>query len=330
MTIDFGYIKSYNSDRGFGFVGSTFSNPNSQVFFHIRKIKSKYRELAEKLDNDDIFEPVSFWYEIETTQKGKQVSEVWLNKDDIPSIYEHQLDSFIEKVEGMWKNIESSKPRWLDALTINLLGVDRKDELSFQRNNLENQRREAEEEKLRVAQAMFLKQLEIQKEKERQEIELKEQINISSQGTRKINLIRQRLETLRERKHDQENEIEKQININRENEVKRLSRKYDKYLEGLEAARELHELLEEMRPKNFTHSKQLSNYIVEHRLGYKYKHISGILRMQNGTDEWDFKGGFPTDIYRIICQELNLDNQHTSARPKHFTPFKDILATDNF
>jgi hypothetical protein len=30
MTIDFGSIKSYNPDRGFGFVGHTFFNPNEK------------------------------------------------------------------------------------------------------------------------------------------------------------------------------------------------------------------------------------------------------------------------------------------------------------
>ncbi|MBE9221317.1 cold shock domain-containing protein [Cyanobacterium stanieri LEGE 03274] len=293
MTIDFGYIKNYHSDRGFGFVGCTFSNQNSQVFFHIKKIKSKYRELAQKLDNDDIFEPVSFWYEIETTQKRKQVSEVWLNKDDIPSCYAHQFDGFIETVENMWKNIDSSKPSWLDIVTIELVGINRKDELSLQRNNLEIQRREAEERKRKDADVERLRQIELQRERERQEVE-----------------------------------HQKQIRVDKENEVRRLSVKYEKYLEGVEAAGELYELLEEMRQlpeeERFTHSKQLSNYIVRKKLGYKYKHISGILRMQNGTDEWDFKGGFPTDIYRIICQELGLDNQHTTARPVGFRSFKDV------
>lgn len=320
MTIDFGYIKSYNSDRGFGFVGSTFSNPNSQVFFHIRTIKGKYRELAEKLDNNEIVEAVSFWYEIETTQKGKQVSEVWLNKDDIPSIYEHQLDSFIEKVEGMWKNIELSKLRWLDIVTIELVGINRKDELSFQRNSLESQRREAEERKCKDAEVERLRQIELQTERERQKVEHKEQINIALQGTRKINLIRQRLETLRNRKQNQEHKMEDEISIKRENEIRRLAEKYR--LKVVEVD-ELYQLLEEMRPKKFTHSKQLSNYIVKYKLGYKYKHISGILTMQNDEDEWPFDGGFRTDIYRIICQELILDNQHTKSWAKDFESYDE-------
>ena len=83
-------------------------------------------------------------------------------------------------------------------------------------------------------------------------------------------------------------------------------------------------LLPWMRPLNFTHSKQLSAYIVKHQLGYRYPNISGIVRMEEAGTEWDFHGGFPPDIYKVICMELNLDNQRTSARPVSFTPFKNF------
>lgn len=64
MTIDFGSIKSYDSNRGFGFVGRTFLNQSRKVFFHIKKIKKNYPELAKELDNSEAFETVHFWYEI--------------------------------------------------------------------------------------------------------------------------------------------------------------------------------------------------------------------------------------------------------------------------
>ncbi|WRH68065.1 MAG: hypothetical protein RSE13_07290 [Planktothrix sp. GU0601_MAG3] len=124
MTIDFGSIKSYNP-KGFGFVGRTFSNPNGKVFFHIRKIKKKHPELAQKLDNSEAFETVNFWYEIETTEKGEQVSELWLNAENIPQSYTDELSGLIQKVESIWKNVDSEKPSWLDLVTIELVGVDR-------------------------------------------------------------------------------------------------------------------------------------------------------------------------------------------------------------
>lgn len=61
MTIDFGSIKSYNTDRGFGFVGRTFFDSDEKIFFHIKKMKKKHPKLAQKLDNNEDIESVNFW-----------------------------------------------------------------------------------------------------------------------------------------------------------------------------------------------------------------------------------------------------------------------------
>ncbi|MCM0591640.1 MAG: hypothetical protein KA716_16025 [Gloeotrichia echinulata DEX184] len=263
MTIDFGGLKSYYSDRGFGFVGRTFSNPNGKVFFHIKKINKKHPELAQKLDNSEAFQTVNFWYEIETTEKGEQVSKLWLNADNIPQNYTHELSGLSQKVESIWKNVDSPKPSWLDLVTTELVGVDRKHELSVERDNLESQLKAAEEERRREAEAL------------------------------------------------------------RQNEITRIGKEHK--LTKPEAE-ELEQLLAEMQmlPKKFTHSKQLSAYIVKHQLGYNYQHISGILKMRQAGREWDFHGGFPPRIYKIICEELDLDNQGTDAEAGEFTAFKDI------
>jgi len=158
MTIDFGSIKSYNwnRDRGFGFVGRTFFNPDGKVFCHIKKIRRTHPELAQKLDSSEAFETVNFWYEIETTEKGEQVSRLWLNANDIPKkSYTNELCGLIQKVESIWKNIGSPKPSWLDLVTIELVGVDRKHKLSVERDNLESQRRSAKEEQRREAEALL-------------------------------------------------------------------------------------------------------------------------------------------------------------------------------
>ncbi|MDZ8257603.1 hypothetical protein [Nostoc sp. ChiQUE01b] len=261
MTIDFGSIKNYHCDRGFGFVGRTFFNPNGTVFFHIKKIQKKHPELAQKLDNSEAFETVNFWYEIETTEKGEQVSKLWLNADNIPQSYTHELCGLSQRVESIWKKVDSSKPSWLDLVTIELVGVDRRHELSLERDNLENQLRAAEEERRRETEAL------------------------------------------------------------RQNEIARIANKHR--LEKTKAD-ELHQLLTEMRPLGFTHSGQLSKYIVRYQLGYRYPNISGIVIMEDGGTEWEFPGGFPPEIYTIICRELSLDNQRTSGRVKDFESFHDI------
>lgn len=88
-------------------------------------------------------------------------------------------------------------------------------------------------------------------------------------------------------------------------------------------AEELHRLLADMRQLRFGDSGQLSEYIVKHRLGYKYPNISGVVRMREADTEWDFPGGFPPNIYRIICEELGLGDRGTSAIAVGFKSFKD-------
>ncbi|MGR5318506.1 hypothetical protein [Vibrio sp. DNB22_19_1] len=90
---------------------------------------------------------------------------------------------------------------------------------------------------------------------------------------------------------------------------------------SLEEATEMDALLCQMRPMNFRTSKQLSNYIVQHKLGYKYPTISGVARMSNGDREWDFDGGFPREIYKIVCQELDLRNQGSRSWVVGFSSF---------
>ena len=265
MTIDFGSIKNYNSDRGFGFIGRTFLNPNEKVFFHIKKIKKKHPELAKKLDSSENFETISFWYEIKITAKGKQVNKLWLSTENISSSYTQELCGLKQEVESIWKNLDSPKPSWLDLVTIDLVGVDRKHELSIERDNLESQLKKAEEEQQKKAETL------------------------------------------------------------RQDEIGRIAKEHRKTL--LEAD-ELQQLLTEMRPKKFKRSKELSEYIVKYQLGYKYPNISGIVRMREAGREWNFHGGFPPDIYKIICGELGLGNQGTDARAVNFTPFKSIYRTN--
>lgn len=257
MTIDFGNVKSYDSNKGFGFVDHTFHGSRNKVFFHIKKIKKKYPELAQKLDNNEDFEMINFWYEVEETEKGEQVGRIWMNTEDIPQSYKSELPSFVRNIEHLWKSIYHIEPTWLDLVTIDLVGIDRRDELSIER------------EKLKTA----------------------------------------------------EENRRKEIGFLRLSRIREIAEKYN--LIEVEAD-ELNQLLGEIRRLNFTHSSQLSVYIMKNNLGYQYRNISGILRMESEGNEWNFHGGFPPDIYKIICKELDLSNQGTTARAVGFTPFKDI------
>lgn len=85
---------------------------------------------------------------------------------------------------------------------------------------------------------------------------------------------------------------------------------------------ELARLIIDMSEKNFRFSSELSKYITSNKLGHKYPNIAGIVTMADEEKEWDFDGGFPKDIYRIICQELSLTDKGTSARAIRFTSYQ--------
>lgn len=87
---------------------------------------------------------------------------------------------------------------------------------------------------------------------------------------------------------------------------------------------EFNELVTELSALGFTHSSDVSEYIVKNNLGAKYKNISGVLQMKKGGDEWSFDGGFPPDIYARLCQKLKLKNKGSQARSGEFTPYKNI------
>ena len=322
MTIDFGRIKGYNPDRGFGFVGHTFFNPDGKVFFHIKKIKKKHPELAQKLDSDEAFETVNFWYEIETTEKGEQVSKLWLNADNIPQSYTPEL---CDLIESTWKNVDSPKPSLLDLATIDLVGVDRKHELSAERDNLESQLRAAEEERLREAEEERLREAEallqneilsIAKKYDLDAAEVDEILSIAKKYDLDITKVYEILKIAKKYGDD--------LDAAEVYVILKIAKKYQRLHTTM--AYELYRLLKELGPLGFTHSSDLSRHIRRNELGYRYPNISGIVTMEDGGTRWLFPGGFPPAIYTIICQELRLRNQGTSARAIHFKPFKEIYS----
>jgi hypothetical protein len=88
--------------------------------------------------------------------------------------------------------------------------------------------------------------------------------------------------------------------------------------------REFSKLVTEISSRRFTNSAQVSKYIMENRLGYKYKNISGIVTMRQGGRKWDFKGGFPSHIYARLCDELDLSNNGSKAEVVGFRSFRSV------
>lgn len=81
--------------------------------------------------------------------------------------------------------------------------------------------------------------------------------------------------------------------------------------------REFNELVKEIESKNFTYSSEVSHYITSNHLGSRYPNISGISTFKRGCDT----GGFPCDIYAMLCQRLHLSGKNTSAVAVAFTPY---------
>ncbi len=274
--INFGKIKKYFSDRGFGFIERIFYQSGStELFFHIKKIKKALPELAIKLDDEENYGELYLWYEVENTSKGDNVFRA-LSKTDIEKLVKNQFPSFDEKIKLLWLDIDIALPAWIYKATCDLSGEERANDYKNQRIKLKEEReaiRIVEEEKLN-------KKLKKDKKK-----------------------LKQRL------KKEKEKAKKRRKEENAKEEV---------------CKKEFKKLVAEIKNLNFTESHQVSNYIIKNRLGQKYQNISGIVRMKSSDSSWDFKGGFPPEIYSKLCIKLGLKNKGTHARVVKFTAFKDI------
>ena len=133
MEIEFGHVQHYNTARGFGFISLTLEKVKRRhrrnVWFHIKKVKCDYPDLAKELDAGS-FAHISFWYKIDNSD-GEKVSKIWLEPKDIPK---QQRDDLVVYIEQIWCNTSHTLPKWLDQITIALVGQLYRDELYQERN----------------------------------------------------------------------------------------------------------------------------------------------------------------------------------------------------
>lgn len=128
MEIEFGNVNTYNIERGFGFLGRTFKNSRrrrSDIWFHVSEVKLNHPNLAKKLDSGS-YSDISFWYEIGTVNGKMKAITLWLTSEEIP---QEKKDSLIKYIEEIWSNSDTSLPKWLDQITVELVGQSRRDEL---------------------------------------------------------------------------------------------------------------------------------------------------------------------------------------------------------
>lgn len=95
------------------------------------------------------------------------------------------------------------------------------------------------------------------------------------------------------------------------------------YIDG-EELKELRLLVADCRNRGFKTSYQVSKYIVDNRLGYRYRHIAGDLHLRKSCDQWIYKGGIAPKYYRMLCIELGLGNKHSGAEVEKFRSYAEM------
>ena len=180
MSINYGKIHKYNTARGFGFVKRRLgASRQDHIFFHIKKIRQKYAELVHKIESR--FSPeINFWYTTESTEKGEQISDVWLQADELPLQAREEVIDYIIKF-------------WLNNVTFALYILEERDRLFLERDpRIQEQKEKEATRKQRREQLEELQRREIQEAFQRVEAK-QQQLEAERQAEQ------QRLEAERER-----------------------------------------------------------------------------------------------------------------------------------
>jgi len=149
MKIDFGIVRKYCTDEGFGFVGHTFFDTHPNELFHIRTIKRTNPELARRLNNPDSKEAVYFWYEF----KEGQVAAV-LDLKNINQKYNADLNILIAETECIWRDLNEKLPDRFDEISLDIMGIERTNELRAERDSFELRRKNIKENKRREVETL--------------------------------------------------------------------------------------------------------------------------------------------------------------------------------
>ena len=95
---------------------------------------------------------------------------------------------------------------------------------------------------------------------------------------------------------------------------------------SLDEEREVDKLVKLFRGMGFTRSAQISLYIRQNKLGYKFPNISGYLELRRDdagcVDTWEFEGGIKPRFYREVCKRLRIGNNGSAARVTGFESYR--------
>lgn len=338
MDTFFGIVKDYFPDRGFGFLKHPIHlGPNQDVFFHIKGVLKSDLDIATRLSKYETNSHICFWYRIKTTYKGLQLSCI-IKPEDVFKLNQQNQSKHINTIKSIYESrLNKPLPFWIEKASIGLLGFKGKEKLYSIRMNLIEERKKEEERQKKIEEEALSRELtELAKEREVAEEDWWERQAAIEEWWKRQAAIEEWWK--RQAENEEWWQQQEEEEAWRRKKASKFLRKATKkairrpLLAGEKQRRqrmieeeEFAQLVAEMKQLGFINSHEVSSYIVDNKLGYKYKNISGKLKMTDGHSTWDFDGGFPPHIYAKLCEELGLGNKGTDSKPIGFIPFKDFL-----
>ncbi len=100
INLRFGHIQEYLGERGFGFLKDAMDSRNIErgPYFHIKTIKRKYADLAQRIDSG-AWHDVMFWYctGVSSRGRGEEVTDLWLTSEELPSNVRGNADKIVSR-----------------------------------------------------------------------------------------------------------------------------------------------------------------------------------------------------------------------------------------
>ena len=108
--------------------------------------------------------------------------------------------------------------------------------------------------------------------------------------------------------------------IRRFDEFSKWKSQYEDIVEGMEYEM----LLQLVKKYNISSPKELSAFITANRIGNRFPHLCGLIRMRDGIYSWDYKNGIAPSVYGRLCEDMEFGGPVSSAKVESFTPWKDF------
>jgi cold shock CspA family protein len=336
--INFGIVKDYLPNKGFGFISHpACCIPNILYDKKSRhKIQQTQKDNLEKISQLDGIQPLTYVYYLgPNTDVFFHIKNIEKNNQ----ILAESLSNFRKGINICFWYIPEQTAKGTQLKKI----IDPKDvfEINYQNNSIikvklmflwesfiKNTWLDAKNDTpfwLTELTKGLLGEIKLKEFQNQRNILLQEREILINAKKEKLKIEEEKSRILREKKANDRiiEREERQKRIQLEIKARKRNREIKSEIEKIQNE-EFELLVSEIKAKGFKMSAQVSNYIIKNRLGDKYQNISGVLELKNNNSSWKFNGGFPPEIYAKLCERLNLGNKKTDARVIGFTSFKNL------